>query len=104
MSEYKFNGNKYVTNGIQNELSEGLTMFLWYVIEEKKRDEDFEMDYLIIFQLLINEDGRPVVVYKQEQPVEYTKAYYPINVPLTTGTIYIIDDGTHCTMLWSREY
>ena len=67
---------------------------LFFIQDKSKvsiRDKSHSMDYLQVFDLLI-EDGKQVVAHKQELPELYVKKHYPVNVPLTLGRIFIIDD------------
>lgn len=104
VTEYKFDGQKVATKGIIEKLPEGLALFLWDIIEAKKRDNAFTMDYLQIFELSVLEGKVQVVTHKQECPEPYEAVYYPVDVSLCEGKIYVIDDYFHVTMLWANEY
>lgn len=103
VTEYKFNGQKVATRGIVEKLPQRLALFLWDIIEARKLDKNFVMDYLQVFELCV-EDGRQVVRHSQEYPEAYEAVYDPLDVPLCEGKIYVIDDYFHVTMLWSYEY
>ena len=103
VTEYKFTGQRVATRGIVESLPDGLAIFIWDLIEERKTDKDFVMDYLQVFELSVV-DGLQVIRHFQEQSEPYEAFHYPIGQPLTSGKIYIIDDYFHVTMLWSFEY
>lgn len=66
------------------------------------------MDYLQVFRLEVDGEGNLHIHYGQEQP-EHKKTYSLTTIgakmPEVNGRkIYIIDDGTHVTMLLVEEY
>lgn len=98
-----FENARYVTQGISTEIPGYLQNLLWYLIETM---EIQEKDYLQVFTLTsIWEDGelKQSVLHSQERPAyrkEYRiRAYLPV-----TAKIFVIDDGSHTTMLLAEEY
>lgn len=93
-----FQGQRYLTKGIQTEIPFDLQMFMWYLINQLPEPKD----YLQVFRLSVS-DGTQHITHEQEQP-EYHKEYdFKVEFPVT-AKVYVIDDGDHCTMLLAKEY
>lgn len=107
MENYKFEGNKYVTKCIYEELPAVLVMYLWDLIEDRKRSSPkISMDYLQIFDLryeIINGENTLVIIHSQEQP-PYREAHYLRYNKNITCKIFVIDSIDYTTMLLSHEY
>jgi len=107
MRKYNFNGDKYVTSGIKNELPAVIMSYIWGLIEEKKNDRNFVLDYLQVFELIVEELNHEkwlVITHSQEQPEEFRQKHYLKKFSAIAGKIFVIDDIDHVTMLWSYEY
>ena len=113
---YKFDGNKYMTNGIEASLPVELKCFLWDRVLDLVKS-GIEMDYLQVFTITKLESDSEIqagivvnINHQQEQPEEaaFEKEYYIILDEMDSDfedcKIYIIDDRTHCTMLYASEY
>lgn len=79
---------------------------LWGMITELKRHTT--LDYLQIFEFSVDKStgGEMVqkITHKQEQP-EVSHTYeFPLGKEKIEETVYVIDDGEQCTMLWADEY
>ena len=101
----EFTGNKYITSGIQNEISAEVQAILWDMINSD-RNLQKELDYLQVFGLnsiYINGKWMQEIIHKQEQPHRVEKITYDTDDPIS-AKIYVIDDISHCTMLFSHEY
>lgn len=103
-----FENPRYVTYGIHTTLPPVVIIFLWNLIEARRRSGQ-EIDYLQVFNLYAAADGynRPIQViwHSQEEPLY--NALYTIELPdrgIIKATIYAIDDGFHSTMLLAEEY
>ena len=102
---YKFNGNRYMTRGIQSELPLELQLILWSMINDNIK-QGFTMDYLQVFELKsVNIDGMKMqeITHKQEQPSYKNTFAFETDHPIT-AKIFVIDDISHSTMLFSHEY
>ena len=75
-----FTNQPYLTKGVNERIPLLTQLFLWNLIE----------------------NGRQKIVHKQEQP-EYRKEYL-LDTKTVTETVFVIDDGTHTTMLLGEEY
>ena len=65
-----FQGQRYLTRGVQTEIPFDLQMFMWYLIDHLPEPKD----YLQVFRLSVSDDGTQRVVHEQEEP-EYRKEY-----------------------------
>ena len=93
-----FSRKRYVTARVKREVDPITQFFMWSCIDMLP----VEADYLQVFELTVVPDGLRVV-HSQENP-RYQKEYIiPCRKPLS-GKIFVIDDGTHATMLFANEY
>ncbi|MBY0055138.1 hypothetical protein H7K32_26695 [Brevibacillus agri] len=102
-----FSGDRYATRGIADRIEPTIQMALWQAIEVRKARGD-ELDYLQVFELSVEMvDGEPLqkVLNRQEQP-EHRESFYVDGVqePIGGVTIWVMDSGTYCTMLFPDEY
>ena len=94
-----FNNPKYLTKGVQSSIPSWLVTLLWHLIEIMSVEQK---DYLQVFRLRRTDTGQHIS-HTQEQP----PYQYELDVPCTdavTAKIFVIDDGTHSTMLLADEY
>ena len=99
------NGNRYVSRGINDEIPIDLQIFMWQLIEELK-DTTGDVDYLQVFTIsTIDESENKVrIIHSQEVP-EYKKIWmFKASEHCNDEKIFVIDDGTHSTMLLADEY
>ena len=104
-----FSNNRYQTKGIKEYLPIELQVTLWKLIDQAKT-EGKELDYLQVFEIeeLDSDDGqrRIRINHKQEEPPR--EATYTLEIPeeteLVSAKVFVIDDGTHSTMLLASEY
>mgnify|MGYP000989365133 FL=1 len=97
--EYKFNGSRYVTRGISLGIPSALVMYLWGIIEERKKNKGVPMDYLQIFKLKSERKNRKrnlIITLSQEQP-PYEEVHIISKFSDITEKIYV-------TMLLPEEY
>lgn len=93
-----FNSNRYITKGVQENISLELQFFMWDCIDDLSEPKD----YLQVFNLSVV-DSLQRIIHSTEEP-EYKKEYLiPSDNPITEK-VYVIDDGDHCTMLLAEEY
>lgn len=93
-----FNNQRYATKGISEAVPICIQHILWYMIDTMKA----EKDYLQIFELS-EKAGQQYIVHRQEQP-NYSMQYtFNVTDPIV-AKIYVIDDGSHSTMLLAEEY
>jgi len=102
-----FNNTRYMILGVQEEVSLGLQIILWQLIDDCKA-KGIKMDYLQVFELSAGAtEGQPVQViqHRQEKPA-YQKLhrYAAVDQPLDGATVWVIDDGDHSTMLLPSDY
>lgn len=100
-----FEGDKYMTRGVNESIPTELQLFIWEAIANMPASKD----YFQVFDLKI-EDSMQVIHHYSEQP-EYDKTYVltVVERPIT-AKIYVIDDyfedeDKHiATMLLAEEY
>ena len=94
-----FENQRYITRGVSDCVSLPLQLFMWKCIDNM----DVPKDYLQVFKLSA-ENGKQKIKHIQEEP-EY-KWEYLLNAdaPIFVGKIFVIDDGSHSTMLLTEEY
>ena len=103
---YRFNGNRYLTKGIQNEIPLELQIILWFMIDDNIK-KSLKMDYLQIFELspyYKNDKIYQKIIHHQEVPKRKSEKILNIFEKPITAKIYVIDDSSHCTMLFNHEY
>lgn len=71
---------------------------MWKLINTMPVDKD----YLQVFSLS-EANGRQRIKHTQEEPEYYKEYVFDIDIPVTEK-IFVIDDGTHSTMLLANEY
>ena len=90
--------NRYITRGVKENIPPFLQNLLWYLIETMEVEEK---DYLQIFHLdsvIIDDKRKQSIIHSQELFV-YRKDYLISARQFVTGKIYVIENGTHYTML-----
>ena len=93
-----FNSNRYITKGVQENISLELQIFMWDCIDNLSEPKD----YLQVFNLNVVE-ALQHITHTSENP-EYKMEYLiPSEKPITEK-VYVIDDGDHSTMLLADEY
>jgi len=96
--------NRYQTKGIINNVNINLQLLMWNLIDELK--EKVRVDYLQIFKLSKNSEGKIVIEHSQEVP-KY-KAVYEINIDMNDTElpmkVYVIDEKSYSIMLLAEEY
>ncbi len=93
-----FNNQRYATRGIAATVPLSIQHMLWYMTDTMQ----VQKDYLQVFELSVI-DGKQHIIHQQEQP-DYSMQYtFTVTDPIA-ARIYIIDDGSHSTMLLAEEY
>lgn len=99
-----FTNKRYITCGISSAIPDKIQLALWTMIDNFRTSTDIEVDYLQIFRLS-NQNGKQKITHRQEEPVycnEILVAF--IWNPVENAKIFVIDDGTHSTMMLAEEY
>ena len=82
-----------------NTIPELLQIIMWELINNLPVDS---RDYLQVFSLLPDINGQRII-HSQENP-DYKKEYVFNLDTAVVGKVFVIDDGTHSTMLMNYEY
>ncbi len=94
-----FNNPKFLTRGIASKIPSWLVRLMWHMVLTMEAEAK---DYLQVFRLTKTSTGQHIV-HTQEQP----SYRYELDIPCTDAVdakVYVIDDGTHSTMLLASEY
>jgi len=98
--------SRYMTRGIQADIPLQVQLFLWNLIDESK-NKGTELDYLQVFVIKstkgINNKYLLNIEHRQEVP-EYKNTTNIISDIAIDEKIFVIDDGTHSTMMLAQEY
>jgi len=93
------NKPRYLTRGVDAEISVEIQAFLWSAIDYMPT----ERDYLQVFKLS-DVNGLQTIEHSSEQP-EFHMTYILAEVEKpVTAKIYVIDSVDYCTMLLAEEY
>ena len=95
-----FENAKYITKGVNEEIPPWLVNLMWFMISQMEVESK---DYLQVFELKKQPDGKQYICHKQEQP----PYKYEMQLECKTAVnakIFVIDDQTHSTMLLAEEY
>ena len=95
---YIFKNQKFITSGVHSNVPPFLQIIMWELINNLPVDKD----YLQVFSLEPDKDGQRII-HTQENP-DYKKEYVFNLGCAVAGKVYVIDDGTHSTMLMNYEY
>ena len=93
-----FQGQRYLTRGVQTTIPFELQFFMWELIDQLPDPKD----YFQVFKLTV-QNSKQHISHESEQP-EYHKEYDVDTANPIEAKIYVIDDGTHSTMLLAEEY
>jgi hypothetical protein len=104
MAMFEKEKDRFVTRSVDSEVPVETQALIWNFIDELKEKRQSEMDYLQVFQLIV-QDGIQVIINTQEEPLkeDCIKVSLPKNKMLTTK-IWVIDDGNYSTMLFPSDY
>jgi hypothetical protein len=106
MEHMMFNkNNRYITNGIQQEIPLELQLYIWNCVDMLKEQGQI-LDYLIVIEL---RRGRIDDIFLQELELsqevpEYRTTNIIFSEDIVEAKIFLIDDGDHSTMLLAEEY
>ena len=94
---------KYATQQIASSVSVEIHVLLWRIMDNRRNNQE-PLDYLQVFHLQRNGDMQ-IITNKQEQPSmeKVVRLKLTESQPIDT-TIWIIDDGSHCIMLFPNDY
>ena len=103
----KFSAPRYATRGIADELDPVIQQEIWLMIEVFAAHLGPDnVDYLQVFDLEPAEDGEylnQALTHRQEVPSYSATNRIQVDSPVR-AKVFVIDDETHCTMLFSHEY
>ena len=93
------NKPRYLTRGVDAEISLAIQLFMWNAIDHMPE----EKDYLQVFKLS-EMNGLQIIEHSSEQP-DFHMTYILAEVKKPVDAkIYVIDSVEYCTMLLAEEY
>lgn len=95
-----FDKQRYLTRGINEEVSVPIQTRLWGLIETM----DTIKDYLQVFDLEQLPSNCVRVIHHQEEPPYQNTIICTGKLSSETQKIFVIDDGSYSTMLLASEY
>ena len=109
MQKYKFDKERYITKGINETLSTEITLYLWSLIEDLKK-EGINLDYIQVFEIFSAKDmvkivhSQEIPPYKKVHKIQVQESIKESANEKIRGKVFVIDDITHATMLMDYEY
>ena len=94
-----FQNDKYLTRGVSQTIPNWLVILLWHLIAAMQTESK---DYLQVFRLQKTGQGQRIT-HTQEQP-PYSRELFVPCTDAVNAKLFVIDDGTHSTMLLAEEY
>ncbi|ESU34153.1 hypothetical protein G3A_02475 [Bacillus sp. 17376] len=94
---------RYVTRQIASNVSVEIQVLLWRIMDVRRNNQE-PLDYLQVFHLQRIGDMQMITNKQEQPPMEMVvRLKLKKSQPIDT-TIWIIDDGSHCTMLFPNDY
>lgn len=95
--------SRYATQQIASNVSVEIQVLLWRIMDSRRNNQE-SLDYLQVFHLQRSGD-RQRITNKQEQPPMEMVVQLELkeSQPIDT-TIWIMDDDSHCIMLFPNDY
>ncbi len=107
---YMFKNPRFFTRGVQKEIPVKLQFIIWGIIDDLRKRDDFQLDYLQVFNLEIAGENTQKIIHHQEVP-EYREEYIipDIERPIKAKVFVIdsqsdIEEESYTTMLLASEY
>lgn len=104
---FKKKEKRFITRGIDSNVPRELQIFCWQVIDEFIKGNNYQVDYLQIFEFEEKQSEELKVIHRQEEP-KYQKSYeFRSEGNLSKcklSKLWVIDDGENQTMLLPEEY
>ena len=95
-----FYNDRYITSGIKAAIPPITQLMLWELLDERQ-SEGAELEYLQVFRLEPDGQHQKITHSQEEPPCE--KEVLFLGLQPVTAEVYVIDDGTHSTMLLPEE-
>ena len=94
-----FNNQKFLTCGVMAEIPSWLANLMWYMVLTMEVEKK---DYLQVFMLTKLPTGQHIIHEQEQQPYRYR---LDVSCDDAVDTkVFVIDNLTHSTMLFSEEY
>ena len=94
---------RYVTRQVASNVRIEIQTLLWSLIDKRTNNQE-PLDYLQVFHLQRSGDIQRVLNKQEQPPMEIvTQLELKESQPIDT-IIWVIDDGSHCIMLFPNDY
>ncbi|MDR7235698.1 DUF960 family protein [Neobacillus drentensis] len=94
---------RYVTQQIATNVSIEIQVLLWRIMDSRRNNQE-PLDYLQVFHLQRNGDRQRISNKQEQPPMEMVAQFEPKESQPIDTTIWIVDDGSHCTMMFPNDY
>jgi len=98
-----FNEKRYATPGVLLKVPLYIQNLLWSLIETMTVENQDYLQILELSEAIIDGKSMQKIIHKQEDPLYLKEHIIPISKAVN-AKLFVIDDGTHSTMLLSDEY
>lgn len=94
---------RYATRQIVSKVSVEIQVLLWRINDNRRNNQE-PMDYLQVFHLQRSGDVQMITNNQEQPPMELVvRLELEESQPIDT-IIWIVDDGSHCTMMFPNDY
>ena len=100
-----FDDNRYITSGINREVSLGLQLIMWDMIDRLKQTLKNKVDYLQVFEL--RQKGTSLKITHRQEVPQYTNTIYVEALKNEIEgelKVFVIDENQYSIMLLAEEY
>ena len=104
---FKKKEKRFITRGIESDVPKELQIFCWQVVAEFVKGNNYQVDYLQIFEFEEKQSEELKVIHRQEEPVYQKEHEVKLEgnpSKFRVSKLWIIDDGENQTMLLPEEY
>ncbi|MGX7264573.1 DUF960 family protein [Enterococcus crotali] len=100
--------NRHISKGVNEQVQKEIQLYCWQLIDKKRSKAETELDYLQIFEVNPDNQRQAIeVIHRQEEPFFIDHHIYTIKEKIADFQIkklWVIDDGSHQTMLLPEDY
>lgn len=100
---FEKNKPRYATRQIASNVNVEIQDLLWRIMDSRRNNRE-TLDYLQVFHLQRIGDIQMITNKQEQPPMEMVvRLDLKVSQPIDK-TIWIIDDGSHCIMLFPNDY
>lgn len=98
-----FDGKRFATSRITASIPNFMQNLLWFLIETMDVESKDHLQVIELSKTLKDGKQAQKIIHEQEKPPYRKEHIIPAESPII-AKIFVIDDGTHSTMLLAEEY